>query len=202
MKKTVVLLILVILFFSCTSKQEITPSKDFTLEYSLPELKLPFGNISTENLDGTFFTKWDENIFTATNILRENNLQIFYQDPDNEFILVNSGNRNIISLRFYEDKFFEANIYVSYYSNIRNEYKIQYETLVDMLTEKYGIPYIKSDTSNVWKFKNDSTIHISYFIDTSDTMIFYLNYRNDTIYKEKLDRENMNILQNTIDIIL
>jgi len=157
MKKTVVLLILVILFFSCTSKQEITPSKDFTLEYSLPELKLPFGNISTENLDGTFFIKWGENIFTATNILRENNFQIFYQDPDNEFILVNGGNGNIMSLRFYEDKFFEASIYISYYSNIRNEYKIQYGILVDMLTEKYGIPYIKSNTSNVWKFKNDST---------------------------------------------
>jgi len=42
-------------------------------------------------------------------------------------------------------------------------------------------------------------IHISYFVDTGDTMIFYLNYRNDTIYKEKLDRENMNILQKTID---
>ena len=167
MKKAVVLFVLSILFFSCAKS------------------KLPSGNISPENLDGIFYIKWDDDIFTVNDILKENNFQILLHDPDNEFIIINGGNGNVISLKFYEDKFFEASVYTSYYNNTKNEYEKQYGMFVNMLTEKYGIPYLASDTSNVWKFMNNSTIHISYFIDISGVMHFVLIFRDDTIYKRK-----------------
>jgi len=167
MRKAVILLFLAILLFSCTKEQEMTS-----------------GNISARNLDGTYDIKWGADIITVYKILEDNDFQILHLDPDNEYILVNDGTGSIILLKFFDDKFFEASTYFSYYEKKKDDDK--YGIYVNMLTDKYGTPYLASDTLNVWKFWNNSTIHLSYFIDITETMHFILILRDDTIYKKMI----------------
>ena len=137
------------------------------------------------DLEGFLGITWEENASAALSILRDNNFRIMYSDDRGigaEGIFLDE--EVYLNLLFFNNRFFIVGID---FKNKRNLIEV-YNKTIDLLTEKYGKPYLVHrefpgipTKSTTWRFRNNCAISISFNADLNSISI---QYRNNTILNE------------------
>ena len=139
-----------------------------------------------QDLEGFLGIAWGENITTAVSILKENDFTIKHIGSEHEGIrgIYAEGifmNEDVyLHLLFYNDKFESTNIRFKKTNNLE-----LYNEISNLLTEKYGKPFIESKTVFIqnarWNFRNSSWISASYNFELNSMGLLCAN---DTIRRE------------------